>query len=333
MRPSRIILNAKQTRKRIGAAASKRFWSRYALFAPYLGLRSTLSTFTGKTTSGATHASKSVDAALAYIETAYCDYKRLAGINHFAGKVAEIGPGDSCGVGLLFLADGCEQVDLIDRFYTPRDISLQQEINRRLASESPELLSRLLDDSFSDSSFQGLTRYYGQQAAAETFFRDRSGYSAVVSRAVVEHLYDPIMALALAIRALAPGGVMVHAVDCRDHLLFSEHFHELKFLELPQLLYSPFRWNGGPNRVRLSAYIDLMTRERMEHSIYITRLAGIDRDLPLIPLEGISRDLLGQSLSFVSGVRSRLSKQFRQMSDQDLMVQGFFLAARKPLLY
>jgi hypothetical protein len=58
-----------------------------------------------------------------------------------------------------------EHIDLVDRFFSPRDNSRQQEINRTL---HPELGSRCINDVYSESSFRGLERYYGENAAAET---------------------------------------------------------------------------------------------------------------------------------------------------------------------
>lgn len=329
-KPSSVL---KRTKRRVGELASRNLWTRYALLAPYLGLRALISAITGKTTSGATHAESSIDEAVNYITGVFDDYKLLAGGNKFAGNVAEIGTGDSCGVGLLFLADGCERVDLIDRFYTPRDETHQREINKRLLQRRPELLKHRRDADLSESSFTNLFRHYGRNAAAEVFFKQRTEYySVIVSRAVFEHLYDPLAALSSAIQALRPGGTMVHGVDCRDHGLFSHHFDDLAFLRFPKTLYSPFTWNGGPNRVRLSAYRKALDNEPVEYEIYPIQLAGVTESIPLpTRLPDVDPRLLEASKAYVDQVRSRLASPFREMGDEDLMVQGFFVLARKLL--
>lgn len=323
----RFLLHA---RKKIGAAASNNFWTRYALLAPLQAARAGMSKVSGSTTSGSTHSTNTLNDALKYVFSVFEDYKLIAGVDRFQGRVAEIGGGDSCGVALLFLADGCEQVDSVDRFYAPRNDAQQQEINRTIVSRQPRLSSHLLDDGFSEASFRGLQRHYGESAAAEIFFRQHNGYSAIVSRAVFEHLYNPLTALTSSARALAPGGIMVHCVDCRDHDLFSRQSHELKFLELSALLYAPFKWCGGPNRIRLSSYVDALRQEGLEYSIYIQRLAGVEKEFSATTkLEMIDKALIQKSQEYVASIRRHLAFPFSKMEDQNLMVQAFSIYARR----
>jgi hypothetical protein len=319
-----------QSKQYIGRVTFRYFWTRYLALALWLPLRAVLAVVTGRTRAGSTHASIDFDESLKYVTRVFDDYRIVAGVDRFQGKIAEIGSGDSCGVALMFLAHGCEHIDLIDRFFSPRNDSRQREINRIIVSQHPELGSRCINDIYSESSFHGLERYYGENAAAETFFRNHNEYSAVVSRAVFEHLYDPLAAIALSAKALVSGGIMVHFVDCRDHGLFSTHFHELKFLELPALLYSPLKWRGNPNRIRLSSYVQALKQAPVEYSIYVRHLAGVSIELPeCTAFDQIDKSLLAESYSYVRSVRRRLARPFSQMDDQDLMVQGFAIYARR----
>jgi hypothetical protein len=319
-----------QSKQRMGQVASKYFWTRYAALALWLPFRASIAAMTGRTEAGSTHATINRDESIRYISRVFDDYKFVAGVNGFRGKVAEIGAGDSCGVALLFLAHGCEHIDLVDRFFSPRDSSRQNEINRIIVSQHPELQSRCIDDAYSESSFRGLQRHYGEKAAAEIFFKNHAEYSVIISRAVFEHLYDPLSAIFSTAKALAPGGTMVHFVDCRDHGLFSTQSHELKFLELPALLYSPLKWRGGPNRIRLGSYIQALKRAPVEYSIYVRHLAGVSAELPERTLfDQIDKSLLAESHSYVTSIRRHLARPFSQMDDQDLMVQGFSICAQK----
>jgi hypothetical protein len=321
-----------QSKQYIGRVTSRYFWTRYLALAVWLPLRAFLAVVTGRTGAGSTHASINLDESLKYVTRVFDDYRILAGVDRFHGKIAEIGSGDSCGVALMFLAHGCEHIDLVDRFFSPRDNSRQQEINRIIVSQHPELGSRCINDVYSESSFRGLERYYGENAAAETFFRNHNGYAAIVSRAVFEHLYDPLAAIAFSAKALVSGGTMVHFVDCRDHGLFSTQFHELKFLELSAFLYSPLKWRGGPNRIRLSSYIQALKQAPVEYSIYIRHLAGLSVELPeRTTFDQIEKSLLAESHSYVNSVRRQLARPFSQMDDQDLMVQGFAIYAQRTI--
>src|SRR5580765_3216072 len=106
--------------------------------------------------------------------------------------------------------------------------------------------------------------------------------------------------------------------------LLSHQFHELKFLELSAFLYSPLKWRGGPNRIRLSSYIQALKQAPVEYSIYIRHLAGLSVELPeRTTFDQIEKSLLAESHSYVNSVRRQLARPFSQMDDQDLMVQGF----------
>ncbi|HEY6351168.1 MAG TPA: methyltransferase domain-containing protein [Candidatus Angelobacter sp.] len=320
----------KSFKSRIKSLTGGHFWLRYPTLAAYRALCAGASAVTGRTMSGAAHAERNEQQALEYITSVFSKYKAAAGVTRFYGRVAEIGPGDSCGVGLMFLADGCSQVDLVDRFFSKRVEQQQQAINRLMVERMPQLIHSLKNGNFSETSFKNLARHYGPSAAAETFFNANRGYDFIVSCAVMEHVYDPLRSISAAASALNPGGMMLHQVDCRDHGQFSEHFHELKFLEIPERMYAPLRWGGGPNRVRLTSYLKLLKEQRVEHSVYITSLAGVTEEIPpQTPLELVSKPLLDASRAFVSSVRGRLGKPFRDLPDEDLMISSFMLVARK----
>jgi len=188
--------------------------------------------------SGMAHANKDISGSLAYINEVFWDYNYYGGVEQFYGRVAEIGPGDNCGVALLFLRDGCDCVDLIDRFYTIRNSEHQADIYRALISGDSLLSKRFEHSNPSDeNSFSGIRRFYGEEAAAEIFFMTHKHYDFIVSRAVLEHVYNPREALVGMASALSPNGTMLHKVDLRDHRMFSDNFHELKFYEVPDWLY------------------------------------------------------------------------------------------------
>lgn len=319
-----------ELKHKIRTLTAGHFWLRYPTLAAYRTLCASASAITGLTMSGAAHAEHSVDESIEYIISVFDKYKSAANIAYFEGKVAEIGPGDSCGIGLMFLAEGCSQVDLVDRFFSARSNEHQADINREIVKRFPQLATLLLNDDFSESSFRTLTRHYGEEAAAEIFFETNHDYDFIVSCAVLEHVYDPLRAIKSCASALRPGGVMLHQIDCRDHGQFSTRFHELKFLELPPVMYSPLKWSGGPNRIRLGAYVDTLRKLQLDYTIYATSLAGIPEFLPQeTEISRIPASLFDLSRRYVSQVRTRLARPFRDMSDEDLMVTSFMLKARK----
>jgi SAM-dependent methyltransferase len=283
------------------------------------------------TASGTLHSQLSETESVQYVEEVFNDYREYAGVSHFYGRVAEVGPGDNCGVGMLFRVDGSEWVDLVDRFYSRRNEAAQGAIYEALLAKHASLKILLGDADLRDErSFKLLKRHYGVGAAAENYFRANKGYDFIVSRAVFEHLYDPMLALKHMALALNPGGYLLHKIDLRDHGMFSGGFHELKFLEIPALLYP---WmtagNGRPNRVMIQEYRSAMQALKLDGELLVTRLAGVGEISPHLPYESIAAGLRADSIAYVKSVRHRFAACFSAVSDEDLSVAGVFLVARK----
>ncbi|PPC89514.1 MAG: hypothetical protein CTY34_11150 [Methylobacter sp.] len=288
-------------------------------------------TGTVATGSGTVHRDKSIESSLTYIETVFNDYKLYSGKRQFNGRVAEVGPGDNLGVGLLFLADGCESVDLVDRFFSKRNARQHATIYRALIARHAKLLEKFGDvDCNYETAFQGLQRFYGKNAAAERFFTQPESYDLIVSRAVFEHVYNPQFAIKRMAAALKKDGVFLHKVDFRDHGMFSEHFHELAFFEVPEGLYARMtRDSGRPNRVLIDSYRRVLGETLPDHTLLITRLAGVGDIVPHLPYEQIDATLRNQAIAYVKSVRANFSKSLRSLSDEDLSVAGIFIVAHK----
>ena len=310
----------------------KRFWLTCAYYLADNG-RAKWRGYAGniETDSGTAHVGRSMDSSLAYIEDVFNDYKRYSGASQFGGRVAEVGPGDNCGVGLMCLADGCTSVDLVDRFYSKRDAEQHAAIYRALVERYPERFAKLGDFDVNDeATFKGLQRFYGESAAAERFFAEPDRYSFIVSRAVLEHVYDPRLAIEKMVAALKRGGMLLHKVDFRDHSMFSDYQHELKFFEVPDVLYPRMtRDSGRPNRVLINTYRQVLAEVIPDHRLLVTRLAGVGDIEPHLPYDQIDSVRRRDAVDYVKSVRSKFSKSLRAISDEDLSVAGIFLVARK----
>lgn len=281
--------------------------------------------------SGALHAALDVARSLDYILAVFDDYKRYARVDSFSGRMAELGPGDNCGVALLFLADGCESADLADRFYTRRSAALQARIYAALGDRIPGVARLLRGSSLEDeTSFAGLERWHGPAAAGETFFSGRA-YDCIVSRAVLEHLYDPLLSIRLMAMALQPGGVMLHKVDLRDHGMFSTAFDELRFLRPPAWLHQAMtRASGRPNRVLAHRYRQCLEGCGLSYEFLVTRLVGVGDIVPHLPYEQIPAAQRERACAHVRRVRGHMAAEFAGVTDEDLSISGIFIVARKP---
>lgn len=81
--------------------------------------------------------------------------------------------------------------------------------------------------------------------------------------------------------------------------------------------------------MRLSSYLDILRRKGMDFTVYVNSLAGGPQELPPnTTLQQISPEILDASHDYILSVRSRLSKPFREMSDEDLMVTRFVISAK-----
>jgi SAM-dependent methyltransferase len=292
-------------------------------------LRRTLGTIYND--SGTTHSQLSTKDSVDYILTVLKDYKHISSTKKFSGHVAELGPGDNAGVGLCFVNDGCIQVDLADRFYSHRNMVQQKNIYEALMEKVPHLKVILKGiDLEREETFPKLNRYYGESAAAERFFVKENQYDFIVSRSVLEHVTDPLLALEKMMGALKPKGKLIHKVDLRDHGMFSTSFHELKFLETSTFLYNLMTWNSGcPNRVMFNEYKNCMRKLAFKHDFYITQLAGVGPIEPHLKFEDIDKALVQKALTYIKTHKTNFAKCFQDVRDEDLIVSGFFLVATK----
>jgi hypothetical protein len=278
------------------------------------------------TDSGRRHASQRVDESLAYIRRVYSDYLSYARIDRMAGRVCEIGPGDNFGVALMALGCGAREVVAIDRFYSRRDEDYQSHLYERLVRETG--WRHLFDGPITEKSIRGLDYRPGEPA--ETFFRDQHGsFDFIVSRAVLEHLYDPLGALDDMERSLAPGGTLIHRVDLRDHGMFA-NLHPLTFLTVGDHLYRRMTRNAGrPNRVLQHRYRDWLAQSSLDGEILVTRLAGVAQEVGPAPWDALCQRNRDSAVECVRKVRGDLASEFAALSDECLAVSGLVLVARK----
>jgi SAM-dependent methyltransferase len=280
-----------------------------------------------RTRSGNRHAILDLQASLAYIESVWRDYLAWAGRPALTGDIVEIGPGDNFGVALLFLAHGARSVTAIDKFEPERDLARQNAIYRALGNRHD--LARLFNGEVSEAAIRNLT-YLPGMPAERYFVAGAPAADAVVSRAVLEHLDDPLVALDAMWASLRPGGLLLHRIDLRDHGMFAGA-HPLAFLTIGSALYRAMTAETGwPNRLLLPAYRTFLNQRGWPGRTGITRLVGVPGEFPAVSWEQLPAEARQQALAQVRAIRPRLAAPFRMMADEDLAVAGFVLVAEKP---
>ncbi len=283
--------------------------------------------------SGTTHATLDLEQSLNYIQDVFKDYQQVSGRTQFEGCLAECGPGDNVGVALMFLNNGISSVDLPDRFYSLRNAAQQASIYQALCQRYPTIQALFEDQqNFDETHMPRLKRYYGDEAAAEQFFDRHQGYDYIISRSVLEHLDDPLLALKKMVQALKPGGLLIHKVDLRDHEMFTPYSHALKFLEVPSWIY---QWmvhgTGYPNRVLFHRYRTVLQALNPGCHFYVAGLHGIEHKDYIYPIDAIPEAMKQQSLSYVNAHRQNLAAEFQSIPSEDLMIASFFLVCEKPI--
>jgi len=288
------------------------------------------------TDSGATHADLPDMDSVRYIEEVVAAYKQYGRIDKFTGVAAEVGPGDNAGVAMLMRRDGCLQVDLVDRFASRRESAKQQRVYSAL-SKKYQLDWLKHEQMWDDRELDGIVPKIGQ--SAEEYFAacaqsDAPGYDVIVSRSVLEHLYDPLGALEHMARSLKPGGRMLHKIDLRDHGLFTPQHPELTFLTFPSGIYQLMTRNSGrPNRILFHRYREvferLQSQYHIETAVYVTRLTGVGDIVPHQLYEDIPAAMWRQATEHVEPYRPHFAREFRSVAGKDLAIAGVFVVMAK----
>ncbi|HSQ42515.1 MAG TPA: methyltransferase domain-containing protein [Fibrobacteraceae bacterium] len=245
-----------------------------------------------------------VDLAINYARKVFSDYLERAGLDQeqIGNKVIlEIGPGKNLAVALLFLAAGAAKVTCVDKFPSFQSREQQGLIYRSLIDSLSTIEQERLKDviQFENSGFElNASRLNFARVSAEEVFSvcPKGSVDWILSRAVLEHVFEIGKALNVFDEVLAPGGFMLHEVDFRDHGMFSASgFHPLFFLR-----YSQAQWNrmsdhvGAPNRKMCSYYLRFFQGKAYDLKALVVRTFMDDqRELSIpIPLDQKGRDKL-----------------------------------------
>jgi SAM-dependent methyltransferase len=284
--------------------------------------------------------------AVRRIERNYHDYFRYGhlSIEDIRNKVIlEGGPGDSIGVPLLLLAAGAARVATIDKFKANVDPEHNRSIYQTLRESLPEQERRRFDSVVTlNSEMTADERYlksiYGTGLEESDKVFEANSFDLIISRGVIQEIFDTDKVFASMDRVLRPGGKMIHKIDLRDYGLFSSNgHHPLEFLTIPDAVYSLMaKQSNRPSRKTVDYYRKKMAELGYEAGYYVTTITrpGYIKPPPeLIPHQRTlerGRDYTEETLRLVHSIRPRLAKQFRHLSDEDLMTAGIFLVAKKP---
>lgn len=281
------------------------------------------------------------DRSLAYLDGTVSDYLLHSGHSReaFAGKrILEIGPGENLGVALDFLLGGAARVVCVDRFHSLRPAADQEALYRRMRA-------RL--DAESGARFDGLVRLgpggpefdpqrlrYISDTPLELLDGVIGGerFDYILSRAVLEHLYDLDAAMDVMHRLLIPGGTLIHEVDFRDHGMFTRlGLNPLTLLTVPDGIWRRMTSDlGAPNRCLVDYFERRLDGLGYARNILVKFVVGAGEREFNKPTLVRGQDFGEANLRILEAIRPRLLPRYRSLSDEKLLASAIFFTARKP---
>jgi SAM-dependent methyltransferase len=295
---------------------------------------------------GSTHMKFTDEQSVAYCLRQYSEYFQYGHLqpSMLEGRtMLEYGPGDNVGVGLLFIAAGISFYAATDKFDAIRDVEKERRIYQKLRAGLDCDAARQRFDDAVDLS-QGIQFnpkrircVYGVGAEdSDTQFTEP--FDFLISRGVLQEIYEGERLFASMDKLLKPGGWMLHKVDHRDYGLFNANgFPALEFLTIPDPIYALMaKRSDRPARRLMNYYRDQMQQRGYRTAFYAAHLIADEysaNPVEIVPhkvkLEkGI--DYTDEHVEMVRKIRPRLVEPFRSLPELDLLVSGSFEIAQKP---
>ncbi len=270
-----------------------------------------------------------------YAKEVFDDYFNFSGISkNLSGKrVLEIGPGESLSVGILCLANGAKSVTAIDRFPSLLNRKQQSEIYKALIQNEKNIETgqflNLIDNDFKISADKmDYIPFVPLEELDKTLAPGQ--FDIILSRAVLEHIYDLDLAFSSMNNLLAPGGVMIHEVDFRDHAIFTSYnLHPLTFLTFSKKIWKvATHWLGAPNRKLENYFRQLLNHYGFSYKIFKILAVGSEKKFHAESLElGKTHD--DSQLKLVESIKPKLAAEYKSLSNEDLLTSGIFFTATK----
>jgi len=291
-----------------------------------------------ETIHGSTHLNRSVTNSLAYIDRQFATYIKYAGLSRDALKgkrILELGPGDNLGVALKFLAAGADSVVCLDRFYSKRnaehELAIYKAIREKLNADQQARFDQAVNlTNGVEFNPQKLQSVYGVTLEGFANKLANEKFDLILSCAVLEEIYDPDPVFDAMNRLLAQGGSLVHVIDLGDYGMFRDQgMHPLTFLTISESIYRRMASDSGlPNRKRLRYYQEKMKEFGYESKFFVTSVLPNGR---LEPAAEYAPGKFNHNSNLVAEIRSKLTNDFKNLDEEQLLIDGVLLVATKPV--
>ena len=296
---------------------------------------------------GATHSLffKDISESLDYINVQFDDYLKYSGltVDQLQGmRIFELGFGDNVGVALKLIAAGAERAVCLDKYYSKRNLEHQRQIysalRETMSVEEKERFDQAIDlKSGIELNPEKVLCIYGTDVENADQLFEMEKFNLAISRGAIQDIYNPDAAFAAMDRILAPGGYMLHKIDLSDQGMFRDNgMNPLTYLTISEPVYRLMAIDSGkPNRKLISYYRRVMSELGYDTKLLVTGIIGVGvcgkGDLhPHKEKVELNVDYPEATLQLVQQVRSHLIPEYRAMPDEELIIDGIFVIARKP---
>ncbi|NEQ64711.1 MAG: class I SAM-dependent methyltransferase [Symploca sp. SIO2D2] len=218
----------------------------------------------------------------------------------------ELGPGRSLASAILSKIFGASEIYLVDvGDFATKDISFYQQLLPSIAEQDTRLFTDIQRMTSLEEVLSLCSAKYMTKGLSSLCSIPDQSVDFIWSQAVLEHIRkrDFLATIQQLRRIVSKDGICSHRVDLRDHLQNS--LNNLRFEE--RIWESEFMANSGfyTNRIQFSQMINLFKQAGFD-----VEIVEVNRwtNLPL------SRD--------------KLSKQFANISDEELSISGFSVILR-----
>jgi hypothetical protein len=89
------------------------------------------------------------------------------------------------------------------------------------------------------------------------------------------------------------------------------------------------RWQGGPNRIRLGAYVDHLANLGFEVETFAQYVTGIKHEIPSSRMDLLPGEIRTAAMRAVERARPSLAAEFINATDDDLIAANVVLVARR----
>jgi hypothetical protein len=186
---------------------------------------------------------------------------------------------------------------------------------------------------------QRIVCIYGKDVEDASQLDNLGPFDLVISRGAIQDIFNPDAAFAAMDRILEVGGYMLHKIDLSDQGMFRANgMNPLTFLTVSESVYRLMAIDSGkPNRKLIGYYRNIMERLGYDAELLVTGIIGVGEcgkgDLhPHKKKIELNVDYPESVLNLVRDVRPRLAPAFRDLPDDELIVDGIFIVAKKGTL-